>query len=155
MTKKTTLTVSAIVVAVLAIAAVPFLYAGPGHGHGMCGGAGMGPLAHLAHAQKELGLSDAQVDQIKTIFKSAHEQNAQYVDQLHGGFASVMTTLVKNPNDVAAAQAIMDQQAAAERQLKTNLLGAASKALNILTPEQRVKLGTMISERSARFQRQF
>jgi Spy/CpxP family protein refolding chaperone len=153
MTKKTTLTVSAIVVAVLALAAVPFLYAGPGHHHGM--GAGMGPLGHLAHAQKELGLSDAQVDQIKVIIKDAHDQNAQYRDQLHGGFQSVISTLLKNPSDVAAAQAIMDQQAAAERALKTNILNAASKALTVLTPDQRSKLGTMIAEHQARFQRQF
>jgi Spy/CpxP family protein refolding chaperone len=153
MTKKTTLTVSAIVVAVLALAAVPFLYAGPGHVHGM--GAGIGPLGHLAHAQKELGLSDQQVVEIKAIFKSVHDQNAQYRDQLHGGFASVMSTLLKNPNDVAAAQAIMDQQATAERAMKANLLGGASKALNVLTPDQRDKLGTMISQHQARFQRQF
>lgn len=153
MTKKKTVTVSAIVVAVLAIAAVPFLYAGPGHHmHGM--GADMG-LGHLAKAQKELGLSDAQVEQIKAIVKDTHTQNAQYRDQLHGGFASIISTLVKNPNDVAAAQAIIDQQTAAESALKSNLLTAASKALNVLTPDQREKLGTMISQHQARFQRQF
>lgn len=154
MTKKTTLTVSAIVVAVLAIAAVPFLYAGPGHHmHGM--GAGMGPLEHLTRAQKELGLSDAQVDQIKTIIKITHDQNAQYRDQLHGGFQSVLNTLIKNPNDIAAAQAILDQQATAERALKSSLLDAASKALNVLTPDQRTKLGTMVAEHAAKFQHQF
>ena len=153
MTRKSTITVSAIALAVIAVVAVPFLYAGPGHRHMM--GGEMGPLAHLGHAQKELGLSDAQVDQIKTIVKAAHEENAQYRDQLHGGFASVINTLIKNPNDVAAAQAIMDQQAAAERSLKTNMLNAASKALNVLTPEQREKLGTMVAAHQARFQRQF
>jgi periplasmic protein CpxP/Spy len=152
MTRKSALTVSAIALAVVAVVAVPFLYAGPGH-HRM--GGDMGPLAHLARAQKELGLSDAQVDQIKTIVKAARDENAQYRDQLHGGFASVINTLIKNPNDVAAAQAIMDQQNAAERALKTNMLNAASKALNVLTPEQREKLGTMVAAHQARFQRQF
>jgi Spy/CpxP family protein refolding chaperone len=152
MTKKKTLTVSAIVVAVLALAAVPFLYAGPGH-HMRSMGADMG-LGHLAKAQKELGLSDAQVEQIKAIIKDTHTQNAQYRDQLHGGFASIVSALVKNPNDVAGAQAIMDQQTAAERALKSNLLTAASKALNVLTPDQRSKLGTLISQHQARFQRQ-
>jgi Spy/CpxP family protein refolding chaperone len=152
MTKKKTLTVSAIVVAVLALAAVPFLYAGPGHHmHGMSADMGLG---HLAKAQKELGLSDAQVEQIKAIIKDAHTQNAQYRDQLHGGLASIVGTLVKNPNDVAAAQAIMDQQTTAESALKSNLLNAASKALNVLTPDQRSKLGTLISQHQARFQRQ-
>lgn len=154
MTKKSTLTVSAIALALVGLVAAPFLYAGPGHHH-MMGGGEMGPLAHLAHAQKELGLSDAQVDQIKAIIKAAHDENAQYRDQLHGGFASIITTLVRNPNDVAAAQAIMDQQATAERALKTNMLNAASKALSVMTPEQREKLGTMVAEHQARFQRQF
>jgi Spy/CpxP family protein refolding chaperone len=151
--KKNTLTVSAIIVAVLALAAVPLVYAGPGHTHGM--GAGMGPLGHLERAQKELGLSDQQVGEIKGIFKSVHEQNAQYRDQLHGGFEGVLSTLLKNPNDVAAAQAILDQQAQTERAMKANFLVAASKALNVLTPEQRDKLGTMIAEHRARSQRQF
>ena len=153
MTRKSTLTVSAIALAVVALIAVPFVYAGPGHQHMM--GGEMGPLAHLAHAQKELGLSDEQVDQIKTIVKAAHDENAQYRDQLHGGFASIINTLIKNPNDVAAAQAIMDQQNAVERSLKTNMLNAASKALNVLTPDQREKLGTMVAAHQARFQRQF
>lgn len=153
MTRKSTLTVSGIVVAVFALVAVPFLYGGPGH-H-MMGGGGMDPLAHLAYAQKELGLSDAQVGQIKAIIKDAHDQNAQYRDQLHGGFASILNTLLKNPNDVAAAQAIMDQQMAAEQALKSNMLSAASKALNVLTPEQRDKLGTMIAQHQGRFQHQF
>jgi Spy/CpxP family protein refolding chaperone len=147
--KKTTLTVSAIIVAVLALAAVPLVYAGPGHAHGM--GAGM--LGHLDRAQKELGLSDQQVGEIKTIFKSVHEQNAQYRDQLHGGFQGVLNTLLKNPNDVAAAQTIMDQQAQTERAMKANFLVAASKALNVLTPEQRDKLGTLIAEHRAQSQR--
>ena len=153
MTKKKTLTVSAIVVAVLAIAAVPFLYAGPGH-HMQGMSAGMG-LGHLAKAQKELGLSDQQVGQIKAIFKGVHDQNAQYRDQLRGGLGGALNALLKDPNDIAGAQAIMDQQAQSERALKSNLLTAASKALNVLTPDQRDKLGTMISQHQARFQRQF
>lgn len=153
MTKKRIFTVSGIAVAVLALVAVPFLYAGPGHQHMM--GGDIGPLAHLGHMQKELGLSDAQVDQIKAILKAAREENAQYRDQLHGGLAGIVNTLIRNPNDVAAAQAIMDQQSAAERALKTNMLNAASKALNVLTPEQREKLGTMVVAHQARFQRQF
>jgi len=143
---------SGIVAVVLALAAVPFVYAGVHQRHGH-GGGDMGPLAHLAAAQKELGLSDAQVDQIKVIMKEAHESNAQFREQLHGGIQSVISTLIKNPNDIAAAQAIIDQQTQAERQLKSNLLNAASKALNVLTPDQREKLGTMIAEHHGRFNR--
>ncbi len=149
MKKKTTLTIAGIV-AVLAIAAVPFLYAGPGHrGCGM----GLGPLARLDRAQKELGLSDQQVTEIKTIFKGVHDQNSPYRDQMRGGFDGVMATLLKNPNDISGAMAILDQQAQAERAMKANALNAASKALNTLTPEQRDKLGALIAQRQQKFQR--
>ncbi len=155
--KKTTLTFAGIL-ALVALVAAPILYAGPGrmHAHGMAGGMGMGPLAHLQKAQQELGLSDQQVTEIKTIFADLRTQNAQYREQLHGGLQGVISTLIKNPNDVAGAQAIIDQQAQAERAVKTNILTAASKALSVLTPEQRTKLGDLIAQRQAhRANRQF
>lgn len=155
--KKTTLTLAGIL-ALVALVAAPILYAGPGrmHAHGMAGGRGMGPLAHLQKAQQELGLSDQQVTEIKTIFADLRTQNAAYREQLHGGLQGVISTLIKNPNDVAEAQAIIDEQAQAERAVKTNILTAASKALSVLTPEQRAKLGDLIAQRQAhRANRQF
>ena len=50
----------------------------------------------------------------------------------------------------SSAQALLDQQIAAEKILKSNMLVAASKALNVLTTEQRGKLGSFISEHEAR-----
>jgi Spy/CpxP family protein refolding chaperone len=142
-----------------ALAAVPFVYAGPGgHGapgmHGRGGGHGLAFLAHLEHVKGELGLSDAQVDQLKDIAKATHEQNGQYREQIHGTLKQVATVLLTNPNDVAGAQAVLDQQAAAEKQLKSNLLAAASKALNVLTPEQRTKLALHLAERGNRWENQ-
>ncbi len=148
---KNVLKAAGLVAVVLALAAVPFVYAGPHGAHGMGFG---GPMAHLEKAQKELGLSDAQVDQVKAIFAELRQNNAQYREQMHGGIQSVISTLIKNPNDVAAAQAIIDQQAQAERAMKTNMLNAASKALNVLTPEQREKLGTLIAQHHGRFNRE-
>jgi Spy/CpxP family protein refolding chaperone len=134
-----------------ALAAVPFVYAAPGM-HGRGGGHGLAFLAHLEHVKGELGLSDAQVDQIKDIARAAHEQNGQYREQIHGTLKQVATVLLTNPNDVAGAQAVLDQQAAAERQLKSNLLAAASKALNVLTPEQRTKLALHLAQRGNRWE---
>ena len=148
-----------ITVIVAAVAAVAFLYAGPGHGRGHGRGHergqgmhGMAFLGHLAHAKSELDLSDAQMDQLKAIVKETREQNAQYRDQVHGTLKSVATTLLTNPNDVAGAQAILDQQASAEKALKSNLLVAASKALNVLTPEQRTKLALHLAEHGKRWE---
>ena len=60
-----------------------------------------------------------------------------------------MQTLVKNPNDLAAAQALIDQQTEAERAMKSNMLNAASKALNVLTTDQRAKLSDLIQQHMA------
>jgi Spy/CpxP family protein refolding chaperone len=143
-----------------ALAAVPFfVYAGPGmHGHrGMRSdmrwhGGPFNFLGHLRHVKSELGLSDAQVDQIKAIMKETHTQNEGFREQMHGTLKSVAATLISNPNDIAGAQAVLDRQAEAERVLKTNLIVAASKALNVLTPEQRTRLALHLAERGHRLE---
>lgn len=148
--------------ALAAIAAVPlYVHARggrgdqPGHGFGHGGHGGHGPLAffgHLSKLKSELDLTDAQSAQIKAIFKATHEQNKEFHQQLRGGFHQVAATLIANPNDVAAAQALIDQHEAAERAWKASLLSSASKALNVLTPEQRAKLADHLAQRSARWE---
>ena len=148
---------SALFAAILAaglLAAVPFVHAGPGMhrgpgGHG--GHAGMF-FGHLRHLQEELDLTEAQADQIRGIFAELHTQNAAYHDQLKGGFHGVAEVLLANPNDLTAAQALIDQQASAERAMKANMLAAASKALNVLTAEQRTELAQIVKERGERRQ---
>lgn len=149
-------------VVLAALAAVPILHAGPGFGHGRHAGPGMGGdmgahgfaiLGYLGRIREELDLTDAQADQIHAILKETHEQNAQYREQLHGSMKNVAQTLIANPNDVAGAQALLDQQAAAERALKANMLTAASKALNVLTAEQRTKLAEIVAEHAERMEK--
>jgi len=134
------------IVAVIGLAAIPFAYGQAVRMHHRAGGFGFGVLGHLGHLKSELDLSDQQVDQIKAIAKDFHQQNAQYHQSLHSGFQSIAQTLIKNPNDVAAAQTILDQQNAAENAVKANALTAMSKALNVLTPEQRTKLGDIMQQ---------
>lgn len=148
--KKITIIAASIVAAALTIAA-PFAFAqhrAMQQQPGLFGGQRL--FRHLDHAQKALGLTDGQVAQLKTIFGDLRTQNAPYRESLRDGVRSAVQTLLANPNDVAAAQAIVDQQTAAERTMKMNALSAASKALNVLTPEQRAKLGTFVQERMAR-----
>ncbi len=145
-----TLIITAIAVSVAGAA----LYAGPGRAHMRGGGhhgAGFGGFfGHLHEVADELDLSRAQKTQIHGIFMEARDENKQYREQLHGGFHSVARALIANPNDVSAAQTLLDQQDAAERALKANVLRAASKALNVLTPEQRTELAQIIAERENR-----
>ncbi len=128
-------------------AAVPFLYAQPMRHHG---GGEFGFFGHLDKAKDKLGLTDDQVAQIKAIGDDLKAKNAPYRDQVRGGFQSIASTLLNNPNDLAAAQALLDQQSQAERTMKSNMLAATSKAISVLTPEQRAKVAQFIAERQAR-----
>lgn len=146
----------AVLFAAVALVVTPLVMAGPGgRGFGAHSGRGFGPgggpgmhgagiLGHLQHAKEELELTDQQVEQLQAIFTALQEQNAPYRDQMHDGMKGALTTLLANPSDVAGAQALLDQQAAAERTMKTNMLNATSKALLVLTAEQRTELGTML-----------
>jgi len=136
-----------------ALVAVPIAFAqherhmrGDGFGGGMFFG-------HLGHVKSQLGLTDQQTSDIKAIFQQLKEQNQPYRDSMRSTMQQVAQTLINNPNDVAAAQALINQQADAERTMKLNALNAASKALNVLTPDQRGKLSAMMQEHIGRMQK--
>jgi len=135
------------VVALTALLAVPFAFAQ--HMRGTHGQAFGGPMmfGHLRHAQQMLGLTDQQVTDIKTIFEGLKQQNQQYRQSQRATMQQVAQILLNNPNDVASAQALIDQQTAAERTMKMNALAAASKALNVLTPDQRAKAASLLQQR--------
>ena len=103
-------------------------------------------LGHLRHAQAQLGLSDQQTADIKVVFEGLHEQNKAYRQSMHSSMEQVAQILIKNPNDIASAQAVLDQQIENERAMRTNALNAVAKALNVLTPDQRTKLSAMVQE---------
>jgi Spy/CpxP family protein refolding chaperone len=149
--KKRTIWISAIVV-VVAMSAVPLAFAQRAramHAHGEFGST---MFRHLEQAKAALDLSDQQVSDIKAAFQTLHAQNAPYRDSVRGGMQQVVQALINNPNDIAGAQALLDRQTDAERAMKANVVVAASKALNVLTPDQRTKLGTLMQERAARRQ---
>ena len=150
--RKHTLAITAALV-MAALIAVPIAFAQRAKGmHGDVFGGGM-VFGHLKHAQKALGLSDQQTSDIKAIFKDLRQQNQQYRQAQRSAMQQVAQMLINNPNDVAAAQALIDQQTANERVMKANALNAASKALNVLTPDQRTKLSSMLQERMAQKQK--
>jgi Spy/CpxP family protein refolding chaperone len=148
--KKRILIGAALIALAAILASVPYAFAGRrmphNDGYGPDGG-GMMMLGHLRHLRQELDLSDQQVADIKAAFQSVREQNAPYREQLRGGMKQIAETLLKNPNDLAGAQALIDQQTAAENTMKKNALNAMSKALQVLSAEQRTKLQTVMAER--------
>lgn len=151
--KTRTLVIGALVTLVV-LACVPLALAQHRRGfHGGPGEAGMMAFGHLQHAKKELGLSDQQVSDIQAIFQQLREQNAPYRQSLRGTMQQVAQTLISNPNDLSAAQTLIDQQSNAERTMKINALNAASKALNVLSADQRSKLSGLLQERMQRMQK--
>lgn len=139
-------------VALTALVAAPFAFAQHRRMHGEAFG---GPMmfGHLGHAQQALGLTDQQVTDIKAIFQDLHAQNQQFRQTHRATMQQVAQILLNNPNDIAAAQALIDQQSATERTMKINALNAMSKALNVLTPDQRAKAASMLQEHIGRQQK--
>ena len=144
--KKRTLIFSAAAL-VIVLAAVPFAMAqhmrGNHHGHG-------GMMFGLERAKSALGLSDQQSTDIKQIFTDLKTQNEPLRTSMHGGRQAIAQLLLANPNDIAGAQALLDKQIDTERQMKHNALAAASKALNVLTPDQRTKASAFLQKRMAK-----
>ena len=147
MKKRTTLIVATILAAG-ALAAAPLVLAGP-HGRGP-GMHGLGILGHLQHAKEELGLSDRQVEQIRAIFQETRQANADSRRQMHGGLREAAEILLADPNDLAGAQAVLERQAAAERELKRSILEATARAFAVLDADQRAKLRTMLDKHAGR-----
>jgi len=144
MKKRTLIFTSAAIVIVLL--AVPFAMAQHrrAHGHGAM------MMFGLQRAKAALGLSDQQASDIKQIFTDLRAQNQPYRASLRGGRQAIAQVLLANPNDIAAAQALIDKQTEAERQMKINALNAFSKALNVLTPDQRTKAASFLQQRMAK-----
>ena len=142
------------IAAIVVLAAVPFVY-GQGMRHhaaaSQAGGFGF-MFGRLERAQQALGLTDDQVTQLKAIAADLRTQNAPYRDQLRGGMQQVAQTLLADPSNTAAAQTIIDQQAAAHKAVQANMLAAVSKALTVLTPDQRTKVAEFLAKRAARVQ---
>jgi len=150
---KKRLLIIAAALGLITLIAVPFAFAqhaGRHFGHQGGGDLGVMMLGHLQHAKHVLGLSDQQVADIENIVKDLRTQNQPYRESLHSGLAGVVQTLINNPNDLAGAQAQLDKQTEAERQMKSNALVAVSKALNVLTPDQRGKLQDLVQDHLAR-----
>jgi Spy/CpxP family protein refolding chaperone len=147
---KTRTTLFAIAGALILLVAVPLAFAQRARAardHGEFGSMMM--FGRLQHAKETLGLSDQQVSDLKAIAQQVRDQNATYRQQHRDGMHQIMQTLLKNPNDLATAQTLLDQQTESEKAMKSNLLNAASKALNVLSADQRAKLSDLIEQHMA------
>jgi len=110
-----------------------------------------GPEMHRAmmmHGLKAVDASDAQIQQIKAIFKQAMGDNKSAADQLkslHGQMEALFAAPVVDANSVTA----LEQQAQTQRNaIATRFTRALIDAANVLTPDQRLKLQAMRTKRA-------
>jgi P pilus assembly/Cpx signaling pathway, periplasmic inhibitor/zinc-resistance associated protein len=134
------------IVALVAVMAVPIAYA-QHQRHGSDEFGGFGPFAKVHWLKQQLGLTDDQASQIRDIASGVRDQNREYRKTMRANMADAGKILIANPTDLAAAQAVLAHNADAEAAMKTNILKGVSQALQVLTPEQRVKLGTVLEQR--------
>lgn len=113
-------------------------------------GAGAGIIGRLPALQAELGLTDQQVAQIRASFAELREKNAQYRDSLRAQRGDIADTLLANPQNLEQAMELQQKRAAMREAMQENRMAATARALSVLTPEQRTKLSTRLSERGNR-----
>ena len=108
-------------------------------------------LEKLRQLREELNLSDTQLAELRKIGKETREANADYRASLRENFTEAGLALLANPDDIAGAEAILDRNEAAKKELRTNVLEGVSGAIKVLTPEQREQLKEKLEQRRAAF----
>lgn len=139
------LLITGIVVLVAALA-VPVAFAQHQRHGGHDGFGGFGPFARMHKLAGQLDLTDAQKSQIHDIAMDVREQSRESRKAMHANMIEAGKVLIANPDDLAAAQAILAKNAEPEATMKANILKGVSQALQILTPDQRTKLATLLEE---------
>lgn len=142
----------AIAATLVLAAAAPPLLAQPGPGGP--GGPGMhrgGPAHQLMQLLDDVDATEAQREQIRSIFKTAREELRA---QGHDGKAQQqMLKLWAQPNiDAAAMDALRKQQQAQQERAAARLQAAFIEAGRVLTPAQRAAIAEKASKRAERMQ---
>ncbi|HEV7919371.1 MAG TPA: Spy/CpxP family protein refolding chaperone [Thermoanaerobaculia bacterium] len=126
--------------ATLAFAA-PHDGGGEGRGHGKRGGFDQ----KLA---QELGLSDAQKEQIRAIRKDSYEQNKAFFEQSRATMKQLWDA--KEANDTAKLDALKPALDAQRAQMQQIRAAEEAKIATVLTAEQNAKWQQLKAERASR-----
>lgn len=104
---------------------------GPGHGE------------MLEHMARELGLTDAQKQQVKAIMEGVESSTEGTREKLEDIHKQVEAATANGQFDEATIRNLANQQAQLESDMMVEHLRAMSKMYAVLTPEQRVKAEEM------------
>ena len=120
--------------------------------HGMMGGAGHGDMhamamAHVARMLDAVGASADQKARIATILHAGFGPMATLHAGMHDTHAALHTLLAAPTIDRAALEQLRAGEIAQIDQASKTMVQALADAAEVLTPEQRAKLGTMMQGR--------
>jgi periplasmic protein CpxP/Spy len=116
------------------------------HGHGDFFGPMLGEMTDI------LDLTDAQQAQIKQIHENAKPAMKTLMQQEHQSHEALMQLITSGSYSEAAAKKILDQESTVHEQLALQHAQLASQAYQVLTPEQKTKLASVIARREQRMQ---
>lgn len=117
-----------------------------GHGNEMFGGPGFGFMA------RNLDLTDAQKDQARQIMSSKKAEFKALMQQMRQNRMQERQLIEAENFDQAQAQTLAAQQAQTMTQMGVERMRIESQLYQILTPDQKTKLNTMLDKRAQRFQ---
>lgn len=121
---------------------------GPGAGCPMAGVNGACPCPMMGQGiVKALGLSDAQVAETKALHKEFFDSTQQIRDQIKAKAKAMAALWAAEDPDVAAIKAAAAEIDALRAEMRDKGIDYLVKGLQVLTPQQREKLRTMIQNR--------
>jgi protein CpxP len=124
----------------------------PAH-QGFRGGRGFGgPMLGMFFHQ--LNLSDAQKSQIKRIMTQERPTLKPLMQQMAQGENQLRTLELSGTFDEAQARTIATQQSQNMTELMVQRARVESEMIQVLTPEQKTKLGQLVQQRAERFSNQ-
>lgn len=144
---RTQMMIAALVIALVVFASVAMAVSPRGSGKW---GSDMGFQAHLDRLTTELNLTPSQVSQIRQIHQDFATATQATRDDLKAKKQQMMTLWTVQPVDVNAIKALaadIDRDKAA---IRDRGIDAMAAGLNVLTPDQRAKLRTMMQDMKGR-----
>jgi Spy/CpxP family protein refolding chaperone len=113
-------------------------------GNGMFGGPMMGFYMH------QLDLTDAQKTQLKAIMTKEKPALQPLMQQMAQGHAQVRDLVINGGYDEAKVREMATQQTQTMTELTVQYARIGSEMVQVLTPEQKTKLTTLISQHEQR-----
>ena len=134
------------VAAALLLAGVALAQHGPGHEFGFGGG-------HMLEFFSDyLDLTSAQRDQVKAIMEKEKPTTAPLIQQM-GQYHSQLAELAQSGSfDEAKVRAIATQQAQTQVELTVQHARIMSEMVQVLTPDQKTKLASLMAKHQQRMQ---